>query len=166
MASLGSIVVFGLEAYYSSGARTRPPTLVGRWQVEFNLSGSERRLQFDADASGKGAFLLLDPRSSLVAPAEPTKARWNQTASNQVSFSGDVEFPIGNVGRLAGTLTFNGAFKSSDSISGRVTFVSSGEGAKQTGTFRARRIRPPRLSTGQRYIIIPTRCLNIIAGKN
>jgi len=142
-ALLGMIVL--LEAVSFGSAQTQPPGVVGLWRVEFALSGSgARHLQFEAYASGKGSFLLLDPRSSLVPPAERTKARWSLTAAGRVNFAGEVEFPIGNVGRQAGVLTFDGSFDSEDSISGEVSFVDSAAGGqKQDGKFTATRIRPP-----------------------
>jgi hypothetical protein len=39
-----------------------------------------------------------------------------------VTFSGAVEFPIGNVGRDAGTLVFKGKFETEDLITGEVAF--------------------------------------------
>lgn len=142
--SMGLIVALTAETHCAPPAPRQPPAVVGRWKVEFTLSDSAtRHLQFDAYASGKGTFLLLDPRSNLVPPAEPTKAEWNQTASGQVSFSGEVEFPIGNVGRQAGTLTLNGAFDSSNSISGNVIFVdSTADAVTLFGTFTAVRVQP------------------------
>ena len=134
-------------------AEVQRPRLAGRWRVEFKLSGAEDHvLQFDANAQGRGTFLLLDSASSLNAPAEPTKAEWAVPRPHQVTFSGAIEFPIGNVGRDPGTLVFKGAFDSGESISGRVEFYRVGQDAKdpgiapaKAGDFTARRVgRGPR----------------------
>jgi hypothetical protein len=57
-----------------------------------------------------------------------------------VTFSGAVEFPLGNVGRDAGTLMFKGKFETPDSISGEVDFAPMvGERVTRHGTFKATR---------------------------
>jgi hypothetical protein len=130
-----------------SCARAEPPNPVGQWQVDLKFSGvEEHSVRFDAQADGKATFLLLDPRSSLLPPAEPTKAEWEQPASGQVMFSGELEFPIGNVGRDAGTLVCRGSFEGANSLVGRASFFNVGQDAKdpatqpaKTGTFTARR---------------------------
>ncbi len=116
-------------------------TIAGRWKVEFALSDSRSHtIQFDADDSGKGTLLLLDVTSNLVPPAEPTNAVWSQDDS-QISFSGNIEFPIGNVGRDAGMLKFRGTLSSPQAFSGDVVFISiSPDQPKKTGTFSAMRI--------------------------
>jgi hypothetical protein len=113
--------------------------MAGRWKVEFRFSGDkEHTLRFDAQSDGKGAFLLLDTISSLLPPAEPTKAQWEQAAPDQATFSGDIEFPIGNVGRDAGILVFKGNFDSAGSISGKVSFFRVGQDLKNPATIPAK----------------------------
>lgn len=141
----GSGLVLGLAAC----AHSQAPELVGRWRVEFKLSSVEERVvQFDAKPAGKGSFLLLDPTSDLIPPAEPTSARWAEAPPDRVTFSGEIEFPIGNVGRDAGTLVFRGVLDSADSISGWVGFFREGQdpnhpGAApaRAGSFTAHRVR-------------------------
>jgi hypothetical protein len=97
--------------------------VIGRWKIEITFgNGEQRSLRFDAQDSGKGTFLLLDPRSNVWEPAKPSEAKWTQGDQNAVTFSGAVEFPIGNVGRDAGTLVFKGKFQTNDSITGEVAF--------------------------------------------
>jgi hypothetical protein len=49
-----------------------------------------------------------------------------------------VEFPIGNVGRDAGTLTLKGKFDTPDLIAGEVDFSPLvGDGPSKHGTFKA-----------------------------
>jgi hypothetical protein len=132
---------------FISCARAEPHNLVGQWQVKFTFSGGEEHsLRFEAQADSKATFLLLDSRSSLLPPAEPTKAEWEHAASGQVMFSGELEFPIGNVGREVGTLVCRGAFDGANSLVGEAAFFSVGQDPKdpatkpaKTGKFTARR---------------------------
>jgi uncharacterized protein (TIGR03437 family) len=142
------ILVFAAYTPRDSRAQSQTPSLVGHWKVEFKFSNTEEHaLRFDVRAEGKGAFLLLDVVSSLNPPAEPTKAQWERAASDQVTFSGEIVFPIGNVGRDAGTLVFSGRVESASSISGKVAFFRVGQDPKdlrtipsKTGDFSAKRI--------------------------
>lgn len=100
--------------------------LSGRWQVKFNLSGvGEKNLVFDAQAKGSGSFLLLDTAPDGKSVADPQPAAWSQTTNNRVSFSGEVELPIGTCCREVGTLIFKGKFNSSDVIGGKAIFITS-----------------------------------------
>src|SRR5215510_2787786 len=139
---LGCLGLIGVAAVYSlraSCAQTPSFKMVGRWEVEFKFSGDkEHTLRFDAQSDDKGAFLLLDTVSSLLPPAEPTNAQWEQTAPDQATFSGAIEFPIGNVGRDAGTLVFKGKFDSANSISGKVSFFREGQDLKNPATIPAK----------------------------
>jgi hypothetical protein len=104
-------------------SQAQSPNMIGGWKVEITFAnGDSRSLRFDARDSGKGSFLLLDPRSNFWEPARPSEANWTQGEGNSVTFSGAVEFPIGNVGRDAGTLVFKGRFGTEASITGEVAF--------------------------------------------
>jgi len=88
-------------------AEAQSPNLIGRWNVEITFANEEHRaLRFDAQGEGKGTFLLLDPKLKVWGPATRSEAKWTRSEGNSVTFSGPVEFLIGNVGRDAGTLTF------------------------------------------------------------
>jgi hypothetical protein len=134
------------------GSRGQSPNMVDRWEVEFIFLGTEKHnLEFDAKASGEGTFLLLDAGSNLLPPAEPTKASWKRLDSNQVTFSGEIEFPIGNVGRNPGILVFKGRLESQTSISGSVAFFAQGQNPNdpkavpaKMGRFTAKRMVPAR----------------------
>jgi uncharacterized protein (TIGR03437 family) len=138
------VLIFVLATYslWTSSAQTLPPNLLGRWKVEIKFSTTEEHtLRFDAQADGKGTFLLLDTVSNLVPPAELSQAQWGQgqqAASDQVTFSGGIEFPIGNVGRDVGTLVFNGSFQSPNSISGKVSFFRTGQDPTDPATVPAK----------------------------
>ena len=115
------------------------PNMIGRWNVEIAFAdGTKRSLRFDAQNAGKGSFLLVDPRSKVWGPAKPSEAKWTQGDGNSVTFSGAVEFPIGNVGRDAGTLVCKGKFETDGSITGEVEFSPLvGDGPSKSGTFKA-----------------------------
>ena len=122
-------------------AEPESPSLLGRWNIEVNFAdGNKRSLRFDAQADGKGTFLLLDPMLSRWGPAKPSEAKWTPGDQNSVTFSGTVEFPLGNVGRDVGTLMFKGKFETPDSIGGEVEFAPLvGERPSKHGTFKATR---------------------------
>ena len=117
----------------------RRSNLIGRWNVEIMFTNSDHRsLRFDVQGAGKGIFLLLDPMLSRWGPAQPSEAKWTQGEGNSVTFSGPVEFPIGNVGRDAGTLVFKGKFETDGSIRGEAEFSPLlGDRPSKHGTFKA-----------------------------
>jgi len=139
---LGCLGLIAISAVYSlraSCAQTQSYKMTGRWKVEFKFSSDkEHILRFDAQSDGKGEFLLQDTVSSLNSPTEPTKAQWEQAGTDQMTFSGAIEFPIGNVGRDPGILVFKGKFDSANSISGKVSFFREGQDWKNPATIPAR----------------------------
>lgn len=81
-----------------SGASTylmEPPTLTGRWQIDFTLV-SRHRLQFDAQGSGEGALMSLDTVSARGPSPTATKATWSlRGQSSDIYYfviTGEVEF--------------------------------------------------------------------------
>ena len=116
--------------------------MIGTWKVDITFTSSESRsLRFDAQGAGKGTFLLLDPRLNVWGPAKPSEAKWSQEQGNSVTFSGPVEFMLGNVGRDAGTLVFKGKFETESLITGTVEFSPLvGDGPSKSGTFKAVRV--------------------------
>ena len=120
-------------------AEAQSPNLIGRWNVEITFANEEHRtLRFEAQSDGKGTLQLQDPRSKVWGAAKPSEAKWTRGEGNSVTFSGPVEFLIGNVGRDAGTLTFKGKFETSDLITGEVEFSPLvGERPSKHGTFKA-----------------------------
>jgi hypothetical protein len=115
--------------------------MIGRWNVEINFAdGNKRSLRFDAQDGGKGTLLVLDPRLKVWGPGKPSEAKWTREDQNSVTFTGPVEFMLGNVGRDAGTLMFKGKFESGDLITGEVEFAPLvGERPSKHGTFKATR---------------------------
>jgi hypothetical protein len=120
-------------------SQAQSPNMIGRWKVEVTFpNGDNRSFRFEAQDAGKGSFLLLDPRSNVWGPAKPSEAKWTQGDGNSVTFSGAVEFPIGNVGRDAGTLVFKGKFETESLIGGEVEFSPLvGDRPSKSGTFKA-----------------------------
>ncbi len=115
------------------------PNVIGRWNVEITFANEEQRsLRLDAQDGGKGTLLLVDPKSKVWGSATPSEAKWTRGDDNSVTFSGAVEFLLGNVGRDAGTLVFKGKFEKADLITGEVEFSPLvGERPSKHGTFKA-----------------------------
>jgi hypothetical protein len=122
-------------------AEPESPSLLGRWNIEVNFAdGNKRSLSFDAQDGGKGTFLVLDPRLKAWGPGKPSEAKWTREDQNSVTFSGPVEFMLGNVGRDAGMLICKGKFESADLITGEVEFAPLvGERPSKHGSFKATR---------------------------
>ncbi len=122
-------------------AHAQSPNLIGRWNVEITFANDDHRsLRFDAQGDGKGTFELLDPRTKVWGGATSSEAKWSRGEENSVTFSGPVEFMLGNVGRDAGTLMFNGRFETADLIKGEVEFSPLvGDRPSKHGTFKAAR---------------------------
>jgi hypothetical protein len=120
-------------------AEAESPNVTGSWKVEITFVHEQHRfLRFDAQSDGKGTLTVTDAQSKVWGGAKPSEAKWTRDDGNSVTFSGPVEFLIGNVGRDAGTLTFKGKFKTPDSITGEVEFSPLvGERPSKHGTFKA-----------------------------
>ena len=123
-------------------AEAQSPNVIGRWNIEITFANDDHRsLRFDAQDGGKGTLLLVDPKSRVWGSATPSEAKWTRSDDNSVTFSGAVEFMLGNVGRDAGTLVFNGKFETVDLITGEVEFSPLvGERPSKQGTFKAVRV--------------------------
>ena len=120
-------------------AEAQSPNMIGRWKVEITFANEQSRsLRFEAQGEGKGTLQLQDPRSKVWGSGTPSEAKWTRSDDNSVTFSGPVEFMLGNVGRDAGTLLFNGKFETADLITGEVEFSPLvGERPSKHGTFKA-----------------------------
>jgi hypothetical protein len=126
-------------------SEAQPAKVTGNWTVEVTFNnGNIRLLRFEAQDLGKGSFLLLDPSLKVWGPAKPSVAKWSQGDDGSVTFSGPVEFPLGNVGRDAGTLILKGQFQADGTITGKATFSpvrQAGEDAEtkpsKEGNFKA-----------------------------
>jgi hypothetical protein len=115
------------------------PNVTGSWNIEITFAnGPHRFLRLDAQGDGKGTLTVTDPQTKVWGGAKPSEAKWSRDEGNSVTFSGPVEFLLGNVGRDAGTLTCKGKFETADLISGEVEFSPSVEDRPpKHGTFKA-----------------------------
>ena len=119
------------------------PNMIGKWNVEITFANEEHRsVRFEAQGEGKGTLELLDPRAKVWGSATSSGAKWSRSEGNAVTFSGPVEFLLGNVGRDAGTLVCKGKFETPDLITGEAEFSSSvGERPSKHGAFKATRAK-------------------------
>ncbi len=127
------------QTFGAALSQAQSPNMIGSWKVDITFTnGDSRSLRFDARGEGKGTFLLLDPKLNVWGPAKPSDAKWSRGEGNSVTFSGPVEFMIGNVGREAGTLVFKGKFETESLIAGEVEFSPLvGDRPSKSGTFKA-----------------------------
>src|SRR5262245_63068984 len=121
--------------------QAQSPNITGTGNIDVSFgAGGHHSLRFDAESDGKGTVTVTDPQSKVWGAANPSEAKWSRGEGNSVTFSGPVEFLIGNVGRDAGTLMFKGKFESPDLITGEVDFSPLvGERPSKHGTFKATR---------------------------
>ena len=137
--------IFGVGVGLS---QAKSSNIIGSWGVEITFgNGENRSLRFEARESGQGSFLLLDPRLKFWGPTRPSEAKWTQGDEGSVMFSGTVEFPLGNVGRDAGTLVLKGKFGKEGSITGEAIFFPLDQDPKdpkarasKSGMFKAIRV--------------------------
>ena len=128
-----------LIAQTAAVSQAESPNVIGRWNVEITFANEEHRsVRFDARGDGKGTLASADARSAAWGADQPAVATWTKGEGNSVTFSGPVEFLLGNVGRDAGTLTCKGKFETPDLITGEVEFSPSvGERPSKHGKFKA-----------------------------
>ena len=133
------ILVMAVNTFSFVLAGAESPNVTGSWKVDVTFANEQHRfLRFDAQSDGKGTLTVTDPQSKVWGGSSPSEAKWTPGEGKSVTFSGPVEFLIGNVGRDAGTLTFKGKFETPDSITGEVEFSPLvGERPSKHGTFKA-----------------------------
>lgn len=129
----------------AGAVRAEPAKVTGSWTVKITFdSGNIRLLRFEAQESGKGSFLLLDPSLKVWGPAKPSDAKWSQGEDGLITLSGPVVFPLGNVGRDAGTLILTGKFEANGTLTGKAIFSPLDQDRQEgkpskAGTFEATR---------------------------
>ena len=133
------ILVMAVNAFCFVVAEADSPNVTGRWKIEITFANDQHRfLRFNAQNDGKGTLTVTDPQSKVWGNAKPSDAKWTRDEGNSVTFSGAIEFLIGNVGRDAGTLTCKGKFETPDLITGEVDFFPLvGERPSKHGSFKA-----------------------------
>jgi hypothetical protein len=120
-------------------AQAESPNVTGSWKIEITFPNEDHRsVRFEAHSDGKGTLQLEDPRSKVWGADKASEAKWTGGEGNSVTFSGPVEFLLGNVGRDAGTLTCKGKFETPELITGEVDFSpATGNSPTKHGTFKA-----------------------------
>jgi hypothetical protein len=133
------ILVMAVNTFAFVLAKADSPTVTGSWKIDVTFANDQHRfLRFDAQNDRKGTLIVTDPQSKVWGGATPSEAKWTAGEGSSVTFSGPVEFMLGNVGRDAGTLTLKGKFDSPDLITGEVDFSPlAGDGPSKHGTFKA-----------------------------
>lgn len=119
--------------------------VIGSWRVEITFSNGQTHFcRFEARPSGQGSLVALVPPQIGAGPNEPATAEWTQRNQDSISFSGPVQFPLGNVALERGTLVLEGTFGTDGSITGAVRFFSADQDPKdpqvkpsKSGTFKA-----------------------------
>jgi len=147
---LAVIILFVLIPAVAGAGQVAAPSgkLTGRWQVSFALDAdAKKNLIFEPKAKGAGSFSLLDTGPDNKPVPDPVPASWSELTNNRVSFSGEVELPLGTCCREFGTLMFKGKFASADTIKGSLVFVTSVDEEESpykfhslVGTFTATRL--------------------------
>jgi hypothetical protein len=128
-----------LSTCYALYAQAESTNMIGGWNVEITFANDEHRsVRFDAQGDGKGTLMPADPQSKVWGSDKPSEAKWSRGEGKSISFSGPMEFLLGNVGREAGTLVFTGKFETADLITGEVEFSLLVEDRPpKHGTFKA-----------------------------
>jgi hypothetical protein len=117
------LLVLGLMVF---GSPIESRSLIGRWRVEFALtSGEKKHLFIEAKAKGNGTLLGVDTAEGNKQAPEALPAVWSETANERVTFSGDIELPLGTCCRELGTLILKGAFVTDTSLKGRAIFITN-----------------------------------------
>jgi hypothetical protein len=120
-------------------AEADSPTVNGSWNIDVTFANDQHRfLRFDAQGDGKGTLTVTDPQAKAWGGSTPSEAKWTAGEGSALTFSGPVEFLLGNVGRDAGNLTLKGKFENPDLITGEADFSPlQGDGPSKHGTFKA-----------------------------
>ena len=133
------VLILSLIAQSIAMSEAQSPNVIGTWNAEITFANDEHRsVRFDARADGKGSLVAADPRSKVWDGSKASEAQWSRGEGASITFSGAVEFLLGNVGRDAGKLTCKGKFETADLITGEAEFSPLvGDGPSKHGTFKA-----------------------------
>ena len=146
---LFSCLVFYLALNVSAQVQEEggSPVPVAGWNVSYTLisptTTTSRQLVFISYSNGTGSFRLIGPRTTWTTTTL-FPAVWDRVTNDFISFSSEVEFPIGNCCRETGTLIFKGNTSVTGVITGAAIFVTNMPAttpplpyAVRTGTFVA-----------------------------
>ena len=123
------IAAASITAQDKSETESSSSVPVGGWDVTFSLLSpttvtNTRRLMFMSFSDGTGTFRIIGPRTTWTTQTIFPSV-WRSLTPSFMSFSGEVEFPIGNCCREAGTLVFKGTRANDGTMSGPVLFITS-----------------------------------------
>lgn len=133
------------QMFWLTSAPAQSSNVLGHWRVEITFGNDEKRtVKFEAGTSGKGSFSLLGPKQNLAEQTENAGGEWIQSDERLVTFSGPVQFPLGNVGLMRGTLILKGRLGNEGSLTGEATFFPADQDPKdpaaqpsKSGSFQA-----------------------------
>jgi len=132
------IFSFALNAFAQTKAEGGSPVPVAGWSVSYTLMSTTtttaRQLVFISYSNGTGSFRLIGPRTTWT-PTMLFPAVWDRVTNNFISFSSEVEFPVGNCCRETGTLIFKGNTSQTGVISGAAIFVTNVPSTTTTGPY-------------------------------
>ena len=136
---ISTVAVNGIALQANAPRSAASPEVVpvGRWQVRFIIDGVEKNLILVAQPRGVASFLLLDTGPDDKPVADPQPAAWSRLTNDRISFSGEVELPLGTCCREIGTLIFKGKLSSNNSIAGKLIFVTSVDEEESPYKFRS-----------------------------
>jgi hypothetical protein len=119
------LIITAAAVTVPAGPSPQALTPVGRWQIKFTLLDSpEKNLVFTAEDRGDGSFQFLDTGPENKPVQGLKAAAWSLT-NGHLSISGEGELPIGTCCRETGTLIFKAKFQGSNSLSGKLIFVTN-----------------------------------------
>lgn len=121
---------------------------VGRWQVKFTVIDTpEKNLVFTALEGGDGSFQFMDTGPDNKPVPNPHAAAWS-VAKGSLSISGEAELQTGACCKETGTLILKAKFAGSNTISGKLIFVTNIDEDESpykyhatVGTFTASRLK-------------------------
>ncbi len=143
-----AVILIGVACMLgAASSRGQSSKMIGSWKVEITFeSGEHRSVRFECQESGKGSFVPLDPGLKYWGSAAPAEAKWVEGDEGSVTFSGPVQFPLGNVGIDRGTLLLKGKVGANGEITGEAKFFPVGQDPgdpkskpSKSGAFKATR---------------------------
>lgn len=135
------IATIGITAQDKSEPEGGSPLPVAGWDVTYTFTSPTpttimRRLVFISFSDGTGTFRIIAPRTTTTQTIFP--AVWRSVIPTFMSFSSEVEVPIGNCCRETGTLVFKGERFQTGVISGSALLVVNTPGTANPNPYYIR----------------------------
>ena len=100
-----------------------PGVPVGGWDVTYYLSSNvSKHLLIMQFSDGTALFYISGPRTT-VQPLPSYHAVWSKPTPDSLSFSSEVQLPVGSFFRETGTLILKGDLPGAGAMTGRAMFV-------------------------------------------